>query len=395
MGKRTFLFCSNRALYRPWLRAMEILTRKHDLDGHVVAPIDHEDSPVWESGGKLTRRDFDPTGTPLKVHFLPARNGDVGRYGFDWERLRSVLADIEPAYVYAQAEFWEGIVQQLLIHYRFRRTPRIVAYAATNHIAAATPLFSRKWPFLKRTRLLQKLLWPRLDGACACATMSMECARRMGLPESVPVAVNYLPVFGPEDAASEPIAIPWDKGQAFIIGYAGLLSEQKGWKVLLSAIELLPHRYKAVICGTGEQQGMLESLIAQPQFKDRVFYAGLLPKDKLLATYRLFDVFVLPAVTTPTAVEQFGCVLAEAMASGVPVIGSSSGAIPETIGDAGFVFTEGNAQSLADAVMKGTNHDNARHTRISRGLKKYEDHYSCDAYARSLTSVMGLDIAAT
>jgi glycosyltransferase involved in cell wall biosynthesis len=373
---------------------MEILTRKHDLDGHVIAPIAYEDSPVWESGGKLARRDFDPAATPLRVHFLPARNGDVGRYGFEWESLRRALADIEPVYVYAQAEFWEGIVQQFLIHYRFRRTPRIVAYAATNHITGATPLFSRKWPFLKRTRLLQKLLWPRLNGVCACATKSMVCARRMGLPECVPVAVNYLPVFGPEDAASEPIRIPWDKSQACIIGYAGLLSEQKGWRVLLSAIELLPDRYKAVIAGAGEQQGMIESLIAQPQFKDRVFYAGLLPKDKLLATYRLFDVFVLPAVTTPTSVEQFGCVLAEAMACGIPVIGSSSGAIPETIGDAGFVFPEGDAQSLADTVMKAINDNGTKHSRVAIGLRKYEEHYSCDAYARTLASIMGLDTVA-
>ena len=39
------------------------------------------------------------------------------------------------------------------------------------------------------------------------------------------------------------------------------------------------------------------------------------------------------------------------MACGVPVIGSSSGAIPERIGDAGLIFPEGNALQLADKIQ--------------------------------------------
>ena len=49
------------------------------------------------------------------------------------------------------------------------------------------------------------------------------------------------------------------------------------------------------------------------------------------------DLLALPSLTTPRWAEQFGRVLVEAMARGVPVVGSSSGAIPEVIGDAGLI----------------------------------------------------------
>ena len=50
---------------------------------------------------------------------------------------------------------------------------------------------------------------------------------------------------------------------------------------------------------------------------------------------------MLPSLTRPNWKEQFGRVLIEAMASGVPVIGSDSGAIPDVIGQAGLIFPEG------------------------------------------------------
>jgi len=66
------------------------------------------------------------------------------------------------------------------------------------------------------------------------------------------------------------------------------------------------------------------------------------------AQYAAMDVLTLPSRTCPNWKEQFGRVLIEAMACGVPVVGSDSGAIPSVIGDAGLVFPEGNAVALRD-----------------------------------------------
>src|SRR5207253_2769181 len=62
------------------------------------------------------------------------------------------------------------------------------------------------------------------------------------------------------------------------------------------------------------------------------------------------DALVLPSRTTATWAEQFGHVLIEAMAAGVPVVGSSSGAIPDVVGDAGIIVPEGDAAALRRAL---------------------------------------------
>jgi glycosyltransferase involved in cell wall biosynthesis len=64
------------------------------------------------------------------------------------------------------------------------------------------------------------------------------------------------------------------------------------------------------------------------------------------------DVLVLPSDTHKGWKEQFGRVLIEAMACQVPVIGSSSGAIPEVIGEAGLIFPERDHHALAAALER-------------------------------------------
>jgi glycosyltransferase involved in cell wall biosynthesis len=70
------------------------------------------------------------------------------------------------------------------------------------------------------------------------------------------------------------------------------------------------------------------------------------------AQYRDIDALALPSLTRANWKEQFGRVLVEAMGSGVPVVGSDSGAIPDVIGDAGLIVPEGDAPALANALRR-------------------------------------------
>jgi glycosyltransferase involved in cell wall biosynthesis len=64
------------------------------------------------------------------------------------------------------------------------------------------------------------------------------------------------------------------------------------------------------------------------------------------------DALILPSRTTARWKEQFGRVIIEAQACGVPVIGSDSGAIPEVLGDRGLVVPERNPVALAQAMTR-------------------------------------------
>jgi glycosyltransferase involved in cell wall biosynthesis len=99
------------------------------------------------------------------------------------------------------------------------------------------------------------------------------------------------------------------------------------------------------------------------------------------------DVCVLPSRTRQNWKEQFGRVLVEAMAQGVPVIGSSSGAIPETMGDAGIVFEEDAVEELA-AAIRSTLQPSRRAEMIERGLERAKTCYSIDAVTNVLENAL-------
>jgi len=67
---------------------------------------------------------------------------------------------------------------------------------------------------------------------------------------------------------------------------------------------------------------------------------------------KTIDALVLPSITQPNWKEQFGRVLIEAMACGVPVVGSTCGEIPNVIGDAGLIVPESDTDALADALRQ-------------------------------------------
>src|SRR2546425_2460474 len=90
---------------------------------------------------------------------------------------------------------------------------------------------------------------------------------------------------------------------------------------------------------------------------------------------------VVPTQTRDHIREQFGRVLIEAMASGVPVIGSTCGAIPEVIDDAGLIVPEGNSAALA-AALRRLMLDCALREELRRaGRRRVMQHYSWERVA--------------
>ena len=102
-----------------------------------------------------------------------------------------------------------------------------------------------------------------------------------------------------------------------------------------------------LICGKGGDRPNLERLAADRGVLDKIVFAGMIAEEEKADHYRLADVYVMPSRG-----EGFGFVFLEAMACGVPVIGSSLDGGAEALrgGELGMLIPPSSAHSLEVAV---------------------------------------------
>ena len=159
----------------------------------------------------------------------------------------------------------------------------------------------------------------------------------------------------------------------FVIGYIGRIIQMKGIDTLIEAAAKLNFPYKLLIVGKGEDKPIFKSLALKYQINEKIVWIDAVPPEKVPNYLNCMNTLILPSRTTKDWVEFFGRVLIEGMACEVPVIGSDSGEIPHVIGDAGFVFTEGDASELARKISKIANEPTLYKTFQKRGLERVQE----------------------
>ena len=164
---------------------------------------------------------------------------------------------------------------------------------------------------------------------------------------------SLVPQFGvdPDHFTPRPADPPAATGRGMVIGYAGGLVPEKGLDLLLRAAAHLPNCPVRLV-GEGRERPALARLAAELGMADRVEFVTRLPSTAMPQFYQGLDVLVLPSRAMTNWKEQFGRVLIEAMASGVPVIGANSGEIPQVIGPAGLTFPEGDVEALRGQLLR-------------------------------------------
>ena len=143
-----------------------------------------------------------------------------------------------------------------------------------------------------------------------------------------------------------------------IILYAGRLIDVKGIEYLVKAFpEVLEKQANAklLVVGSGPCKGDLVSLSERLHLHDKVVFQDTVSQEELVRYYAMADVFVLPSVTTKEGeTEGLGVVLLEAMACGVPVIGSAVGGITDIIKDqeTGLLVRQKDPGDLAEKINR-------------------------------------------
>ena len=172
-----------------------------------------------------------------------------------------------------------------------------------------------------------------------------------------------------------------DKKKEFVIGYIGRLTYKKGLDVFLKAAQKLKKenfQFKVVIVGEGPEKNKLKALSKYLDIENIVSWKDTIEFDKVPEVMRNFNAFVLPSRAGRIWKEQFGRVIIEAMASGVPVIGTTSGSIPEVIGRNDMLFPEDHDEKLAEIIKKLMNDKKFKREIAEYNIKRAEKEISVE-----------------
>lgn len=146
----------------------------------------------------------------------------------------------------------------------------------------------------------------------------------------------------------QPFAAPSSAPPVRLVS-VGALIPRKGYGTYLDALARLADldwRARIVGGGAAEYERTLSELAAGHGLADRVTFCGPVPHRRLAGYYLAADVFVVPSLY-----EGYGMVVSEALAHGLPVVGTDGGALADTIPDgAGLKVPAGDASALAGAL---------------------------------------------
>ncbi|MHB9143915.1 MAG: glycosyltransferase [Symbiobacteriia bacterium] len=168
----------------------------------------------------------------------------------------------------------------------------------------------------------------------------------------------------------------------FVIGSVGRLEPEKGHAHLLEAFSLLATEYPHLhlhLVGDGVELPRLQALARDRGIVDRVVFFGY--QSDVTACLQDFDLFALPSLR-----EGMPLALLEAMSSGLPVVATRVGGVPEALGEAGILVKPGDDQALA-AALRAMIDDPERRRSAAAASRARALSYSCEGMAQGYLAV--------
>jgi len=312
----------------------------------------------------------------LKTPILPGKS-----FHF-YPHIIGILNKIKPDIIHIFGEPWYAILTQVAIWRNlFSKHTKIALYSHDN---IYRPYQNRFFYNLIIYKILEDYNSKQLNGSTAVTNEVKALLRKKGVKGEIAIVGNQIDVELFRKKNVGPLKKELKINKSKVIGYFSRIEESKGILTLIDAAEKIKEKdFKLLIVGWSDDD-------FQNEVMERAKKKGI-DKKIILITKRLgpkvvdyincCDCVVMPSQTTFLWKEQFGRVNAEAMACEVPVIGSSSGGIPEVIGETGLVFKEGNAEDLKDKLCKFIDDDKLLKKLSKLSRKRVIDNYTTEKTA--------------
>ncbi len=319
------VYLSKACVVGAYQTKLEELARQPGIELTAIVP------PSWREGSRVQRLERAHTQGYRLIEAPITLNGSFHTHFYP--TLGRLLAHLRPELCHLDEEPY-NLATYLALHAARRVGARALFFTWQN-LPRRYP-----WPFAT----LEQAVYRGVSGAIAGNQEAVAVLRAKGYGGPVRV----LPQFGVDPDLFAPQ--PRTGARPFTVGFAGRLEEYKGLPTLADALLTLGGEWRALLVGQGSWGPSFGQRLAAAGLGERLEQVGHVPSGEMPAMLGRMDALVLPSRTRPNWKEQFGRVLIEAMACGVPVIGSDSGEIPHVIGQAGLVFPEGDVEALRRAL---------------------------------------------
>lgn len=337
-------------------RARDHHLRALGVDETLITPM------RWNEGGKDVAFDHDQ-GEREWVRPASTVGRHPYRFVYDPVPIARAMRSMNPHVLDVHEEPASlAVAEALLLRLVLRRHAAVTLYSAQNIYKRYPPPF----------RWIERWALRCAHTIYCCNSEAADVLRRKGFRGRTPVIGLGVDVerFTPQHQRQVEAG--------FTLGYVGRLEHHKGVQVLIESLRLLPEQVVLHIVGAGPYRSELETMAAP--MSGRIRFMDFVPHEDVPALYRSFDALVIPSIPTPSWKEQFGRVAVEAMASGVPVVASADGSLPEVVGPGGVLVPPNDSEALTMAIAALVDDESLRSEYATAG-RKWAQQYSWAAVA--------------
>ena len=170
------------------------------------------------------------------------------------------------------------------------------------------------------------------------------------------------------------------------VGFIGRLDPIKRIPDLLHATKILGNSIDLHIFGAGREREHIQAEIRRMGIDGRVTLHGAVPRPQ--DALKQIDLLVLPS-----SAEGFGLVLIEAMAAGVPVIGTNAPGISDVVknNETGLLVPVGSPPELAEAIRRVMEDSALRHRLIARAQEDVRERFTWNAVIRQYAALLEIE----